>query len=335
MSRFVFQLHITGTCNCHCRHCYINSCNAELSTGTVKKLFVQYKQLLEYPIYHRERCTPYVYISGGEPFCHKDFGGIVAVVEEFSPYFRFVILSNGTILEDSLLRRLSALPLVRFQVSLDGERATHDFIRGEGNFDQVTVGIQKLHSYGIPVTVSFTANSLNYRQFPQAADICRTYHVSALWSDRYIPFFKSGAISALSREETREYVAILEREKQNPANRAAKMRILNHRSLQFLASGEMPYRCTAGDHSFAIDENGNMYPCRRYAGSGGNIHRQSISDIYFNSPVFRQLRENRSSPECGHCRHVRYCRGGARCQSLVTYGDSLKRDPGCWLEEEP
>lgn len=325
-------MHITGACNCRCRHCYIDAHNAELSTETVKKLFLQYKQLLKHPAHRNRLCTPYVYITGGEPFCHKDFGGIVSVMEEFSPYFQFVMLSNGTMLEDNLLQRLRRLPLAGFQVSIDGERTTHDSIRGAGNFDQVIAGIQTLHGHGIPVTVSFTANSLNYRQFPQVADICRTYHAATLWSDRYVPFFKNKVISSLDQNETREYIAMLEQEKQNPANRIANMQILNHRSLQFLASGEIPYRCTAGDCSFAIDEHGSMYPCRRYANVCGNIYQQSISDIYFNSPVFRELRERRIPTQCNLCKHARYCRGGAKCQSLAAYGDICQKDPGCWLE---
>ena len=331
MSYFTLQLHITGECNCRCRHCYIEEHSNQISTRDIEKIILQY---LDFVAHFRMKTgddiIPRLFITGGEPFCHNDIGGVFSLMEEYSDRIKFRLLSNGTLFSNCMLEKLKKTDGISVQVSIDGDRNSHDLLRGEGNFDRVLKGIDMLSLNGIPSIVSFTAHRDNFRSFPEVARICRDHKVNVLWSDRYIPFNSASPVKALTKEETEEYVNILQLEKQNPANAAAHLTIKNDRALQFLASGTYPYRCTAGQFSAAIDERLNVFPCRRLNIPCGNLKESSLTDIYENSDGFNYVRKAAIPPECKGCQHAAYCRGGAKCRSFAEYSSIDIKDPGCW-----
>lgn len=64
-------------------------------------------------------------------------------------------------------------------------------------------------------------------------------------------------------------------------------------------------------------------------GSAGNVREQSLTEIYRNSPLMRELRD----PEAlhGRCRQCEYrsiC-GGSRSRAYALNGDYLATDPWC------
>ncbi len=332
MDSFVLQVHITGRCNCSCKHCYLAPCPGELSVSRLEEIFRQYQQLidaLEKKQGHSLR--PFVNITGGEPFIHPEIMEIMDLMDRYSDRFSFRMMSNGTMLTPDILRRLQRLKIPCLQVSLDGDEQAHDALRGTGNFRAVTEGLDRLFAYCVPAKVSFTAHQDNYNLFPEVARICRAHKVSALWSDRYVPCGKDESLRTLTPEQTREYVALLQAEKNNPQNRQAKLQILNRRSLQFLASGEVPYYCTAGISALAVDDKGNVYPCRRADIQCGNVFSKSLKDIYETAPELIAIRSLTLPEQCTGCRHISYCRGGAKCISLGVLQDFAAKDPGCWL----
>lgn len=332
MDSFVLQIHITGRCNCKCKHCYLEPCPGELSASRLEEILGQYQELIDalqkkqgHPL------RPFVNITGGEPFIHPEIMEIMDLMDALSDRFSFRMMSNGTMLTPDILSRLQRLKIPCLQVSLDGDEQAHDALRGVGNFRAVTEGLDKLFAYSIPAKVSFTAHQDNYRLIPEVARICREHHVSALWSDRYVPCGTNSQLRTLTPSQTREYVGLLQAEKNNPVNREANLEILNRRSLQFLASGELPYYCTAGTSALAIDDKGNVYPCRRADMKCGNVFDSSLKDIYETAPELISIRSLTPPKQCAGCRHISYCRGGAKCISLGVLNDIAAKDPGCWI----
>lgn len=333
MTQFHLQIHITGRCNCRCKHCYIAPNASELSPEMVEQILMQYDRLINRIKREQGEVLPFVYITGGEPFLHRQIQEIFALMKKYSDRFSFRVMTNGTVLRKDLLEDFCKLSIPNLQVSIDGSQKTHDDIRGEGNLEQVLQGLDTMHAYGIQTRVSFTAHSTNYKEFPEVAKLCRKHHVSVLWSDRYVPCRENQILSALTPSQTKEYVELLEQEKRNPKNREVGLTIKNVRALQFLASEEYPYHCGAGTIALAVDEAGEAYPCRRFAISCGNVFVKDLEEIYYNSEVIKNLRLQRIPKACRGCRHRKLCRGGARCNALAAYGDYNREDPGCWLCE--
>ena len=332
METFTLQIHITGFCNCRCKHCYLDENPDEMSVAQLKIVLEQYREFISFwQNQHGRRLRPYVNITGGEPLMHKQIFDVLDLMDAYRDVFEFRLLSNGTVLNERLLARLQQLNLLCVQVSLDGDEALHDGLRGEGNFKAVVRGLDRLYAYGIPSKVSFTAHADNYRSFGEVARICREHHVDSLWSDRYIPCGGHSELRSLTPMQTKEYVELLQAERVNPHNRQNKLRILNRRSLQFLKSGEYPYHCTAGQNAIAVDDKGDVYPCRRMTIKCGNVFRDSLQEIYMNAPAFLILRNAGIPEQCASCQHVSFCRGGSKCLSYALFGCTNEKDPGCWL----
>lgn len=328
MSNFNLQLHITGACNCRCKHCYIEEYSSELSAGTIEHILWE---LLELENYFNEEGKPSVNITGGELFLHSDIDNVFNLLCRFKNKFDFRLLTNGTLIDENIAKRISLLGIEAVQVSIDGNEETHDIIRGKGNLKKVLAGIDNLKKQSVPVHVSFTANSLNYNQFGEVAEICRNHKADVLWSDRVVPFPGNKLLRGLTANETEILAKSMLTEKENILNYKSGLIIKNIRALQFLCAGEFPYRCTAGVRTAAINEKGDVYPCRRLPIAAGNIYEKSFKEIYLESDVFGNVRNSVIPAECADCKHSEKCRGGAKCQSLAVYGDLEHKDIGCWI----
>ena len=77
------------------------------------------------------------------------------------------VLTNGTLIDAAIARRLRSWRPRFVQVSLDGDRATHDRIRGAGAFDRAVTGLECLVREDIPAFMAFTAHRDNYRDVPR------------------------------------------------------------------------------------------------------------------------------------------------------------------------
>ena len=329
MKHIILQLHITGKCNLRCQHCYIADHSGELSLKEISIVLRQFFRLLRsIRATSGEPVCGHVHVTGGEPFMHPQIQQILWLLLFYRRHFHLAIMSNATMLKH--LHLIKWLSLKTLQVSIDGDEKTHDLIRGKGNFEAVCQGLDLLSRYGIRTRVSFTAHLDNYQLLPQVAEICLKHHVSSLWSDRYIPM-PGSKIRPMDRTGMQEYVTLLRSLANNPKYRAGGLMIQNHRALQFLGGNEMPYTCTAGERLIVVDENGDIYPCRRLPIICGNIRETDLNAVYYNSSVFRDLRRHEVTEKCVACTHKEKCCGGLRCMTYAYNGKYNHPDPCCYI----
>ena len=323
------QLHITGKCNLSCKHCYMEPCAVEMPYTEFKVVINQYCELLKnLKCIYKKPIEAQIRITGGEPLLHSNIDKIFKYLKK--THIPFVLMTNGSLITNTLIKKLKRAGLSACQVSLDGIQKTHDSIRGSGNFIQVLNALDLLASNKIPSRVSFTANAENYTEFSQIADICRQHKVTTLWSDRYVPIAKRD-IKAMTSEQTHTYINLLQQEKQNPQNAVSGLQIKNERALQFLASNKLPYSCKAGENIIVVNECGEILPCRRLPIVCGNIQETTLSNVYFNHPLFLELQSHKIPNDCQKCTHAAFCRGGARCISYAVHGRYDMPDPGCFI----
>jgi len=332
MVDFILQLHITGNCNLRCRHCYMDAHRNDMPLSDIKRVVEQFEDLVAH-LEEAGNCKirSHIHFTGGEPLLHPQIDQILGFFLEKKDRFWFGIMSNGTLLKLKTLLLLKKLPLKAFQVSLDGDEAAHDSIRGTGNYRKVLRALDILHLFKIPTRVSFTANKENYHLFPQIAQTCRKHHVRSLWSDRYIPFDADSDIQPMDKTHMSQYTALLQREKENPENSRRKLAVQNYRALQFLCSGDNIYHCKAGQTMITVDEYGNIMPCRRLPIICGNIRDHTLSQVYENHPEFQRLRSHRLTGKCQTCQYAAACKGGARCFTYAVEDSYERPDPCCWL----
>lgn len=336
--RLLLQWHITERCNLECTHCYQEAPPPrDLAWAALMEVLEQFRALRHgiAALGGGRPVRSHINITGGEPLVHPDATTFLETIARARSEWSFAVLSNGTMIDNSFARCLAALGPAFVQVSIDGSEATHDRIRGSGAFSRAAYGIRSLTRHGIPVLIAFTASRENYLEFPEVARLGRRLGVARVWADRLVPLGRAGLGAVLDPGETRSLVESMRREKSHGWPRGRCTEIAMHRALQFAGDGGMPYRCEAGRELLTVLANGDICPCRRMPVVAGNVTRDRLSDVYWNSEVFRRLRETRTAPAgCEACFFSKTCAGGLRCLSAAVHGDSFVADPGCWLKRD-
>lgn len=339
-NRLLLQFHITGRCNLRCKHCYRTEGDTEtLSFDDIVLVIEQFKELQKkYNSQHNIMKKAHINITGGEPFFRKDIKEILLYLGRNKEYFSYGILSNGSFIDDEIIRILLESHVSFVQLSIDGKREMHDSLRAQGDYDRVLQTAERLEQNGIRTYISFTANKDNYNHIPDIAKECRKRKITKLWSDRLVPIGNGQDLQQLeiSKEDLPRYIESLKKAQGNSITKKLypKTQVTMNRALQFQNSkGEM-YSCSAGSSLITVDEFGNIMPCRRMPIVCGNISENSLADVYYNNETFRNLRKNLVPKECAECRYSYFCKGGAKCQSYARYGSFNRADPACPLAKE-
>jgi len=304
-----------------------------MDLGGLLEVLRQYSGLLDrVTSLHPTRVVGHVNVTGGEPLIRDDWFCLLEALRAAEPKVTFGVLTNGSLIRFSAAWRLRELRPRFVQVSIEGSEATHESIRGRGDYRSVLSALGSLVCLGVPTSVSFTAHKRNYREFPDVVRCARRLGASWVWTDRLIPAGYGAGLESLELSEVKEYVGIV-RSAQEEAERSwlTRTRVRLGRALQFLAGGPV-YHCSAGDELITILANGDVCPCRRMPVRVGNVLAERLTDIYFDSPFLKALRDpSRVARGCEACPHERDCRGGLRCLAFALEEDPFRADPGCWL----
>ena len=328
VKKFILQWHLSEICNLKCKHCY---------QSDHKPIQLHYEELLEILNQYREllkklNMKGHINLTGGEPLCCPFFFRILDEFKKDSDLYSFSILTNGTLINDQMAKRISEYNPEYVQVSLEGGKKINDYVRGKGVYKQVANAIKCLKKYNIFVSISFTATKLNYKEFPKVIKYAEKYKVDNVWSDRFIPLgTEYDKEFVMNLEQTREFLAIMENERQKLKLKKSQTNIAMYRALQFQMTNDFPYQCTAGISLLTIMENGDLVPCRRMPIVVGNLLKENMYKLYVNSPILKKLREENIPNDCQKCEHAELCKGGLKCLTYALFGDLNHKDIGCNL----
>lgn len=329
MVRFILQWHLGEACNLKCLHCYQeNHIPIQLEYDKLVKIYNQFKKLLK-----RKKMKGHINITGGEPLCNPHLFKLLDLINKDSDLITFSILTNGTLITDEIAKKIKIYNPYYVQVSLEGGKKINDYIRGKNTYKLIAEGIKNLKKYDIFTSISFTANKLNYKDFPKVVKYALKYKVNNVWSDRYIPLGNSKDKDlALNFDETREYFTIMYSEREKLINKKHSITTISmNRALQFQMTNDISYGCTAGDTLLTVMENGDLVPCRRMPIFIGNLLKDDMYDLYINNKILKELRNKNIPDDCKECEHSKLCHGGLRCLTYALYHDLNHKDIGCDL----
>ena len=330
VKRFVLQWHLSENCNLKCLHCYQeNHKPIQLKYEQLLDIYNQYKELLK-----KLNMKGHINITGGEPLCNPHLFKILELIKEDADNISFSILTNGTLINEEIAKKIKSYNPYYVQVSLEGGKKTNDYIRGMGTYKKIARGITNLKNQDIFTSISFTATKINYKEFPKVVKYARKYKVNNVWSDRYIPLGDSKDKDlALNFEETREYLSIMNNERNKLMNKKNNITTISmYRALQFQMTNDFAYGCTAGDTLLTVMENGDLVPCRRMPIVVGNLLKDNMFDLYKNNKILKELRERKIPDECSDCEHSEMCHGGLKCLTYALYKDLNHKDIGCKID---
>jgi len=332
---FTIQWHLTERCNLRCIHCYQNErfVKQELTFAQSKKIIDEILKALK--IWKRRGRINF---TGGEPLIkEKLLFRLIKYVKQKDPKISIGILTNGTLLTNSMVKKLKKAGVAFVQVSLDGAtEKVNDSIRGPGSFNKAIEGIKRLVKAKFTTAIMFTLHKKNMGEIPRLIDLAIDLGVTRLGVERVVPTGRGKSLEKemLTPEELHQIFLYLAKRRQEIKKKGQKLDIWTYRPLWCLLRKEIKDSqigggCSAGLNGLTIMPNGDVMPCRRLNLVIGNLLKDNLFELWYSSPILWDLRERTKIIKCGKCPHLPNC-GGCRAVAYAVTGNYLEKDPQCW-----
>lgn len=156
------ELEIITSCNLLCRHCLQKNHNG---------ITMPTRQAIDIIDVLADNQVCEISLMGGEPLKHDGLIEILEHCQKRSMAVSFV--TNGTLLNEQLIKKLANIARLVVLVSLDGTEKTHDYIRGKGVFKKMEENLRKMLAENIATETICTLNSVNISIYKEVADYCR------------------------------------------------------------------------------------------------------------------------------------------------------------------
>lgn len=293
------HLELTHRCNLKCFHCYLECYSNgpkpdELSTTELARIF---DQLSEIGVY-------YVTFSGGEPLCRPDIFEVMNYARERGLFFG--LMTNGTLITESVADRIKELGTTGVDVSLYGATATtHEYVtRAPGSFAKAIHAVKLLQERKVRVGIKTTLMRCNAGEHKQIESIARGLGASYRADPIVFPVVgRPGSAADIRMDNEQLRTVVAERGWVPGDSELAKCKLDSH-----LLCGAARTRC-------AISPQGDVFPCTLWRISLGNLRQDSFSQIWQGeaAALIRAI-ECRDLETCSSCELVSYC---ARCPGLV------------------
>jgi len=274
----------TKSCNLHCSGCYADSSLAgeKLPWALLEQVVQEARQLWG---------TRFFVFSGGEPLAYQNNGQGVVELAEKNPQCFFLMFTNGTLISDSVAKKLGAIGNFTPAISVEGLKESTDKRRGTGVFDQVIAAMQRLTQAQVPFGISLTATQDNYQEILSDETLDFFFEKnSALyaWVFHYMPIGRAKSLKPMLKPEQRLWLM----------KRMWEIVGQKHYFLaDFWNSGVLADGCIAaggrGGYLY-LDWNGNVSPCAFMPYSPVNIkdiyaQGRTLNDVW-TEPFFAEIR---------------------------------------------
>jgi radical SAM protein len=348
---FIVIWEVTRACALKCLHCraeaQYKADPRQLSLEEGKKLIDDIAKL----------DNPLFVFTGGDPLMRPDLFELARyAIEEKALPVSMTPSATPKVTREAILKA-KEVGLSRWAFSLDGSCAEiHDHFRGtKGSFDLTMKGIEHLKELQIPLQVNTTVSKYNLHDLEAIAEKVKDMG-AVLWSTFFLVPTGRGMekdmISAEQHEEVMKWLCQIQQkmpygvkateaphyrrvflqEKQRLGMSMAGTGINNGLSSGMKRTdllGRAPKGVNDGDGFVFISHTGDVYPSGFLPVICGNVREQSLSDIYRNSPIMKQLRDKSLlKGKCGVCEFKEIC-GGSRARAFAVTGDYLESDPYC------
>lgn len=316
----VMSWNVTRECNMKCTHCYINATETkltnELTTSEGKQLIDQICQVSH----------PLLILSGGEPLLRPDIFELIKYGS--SKGLKMGLGSNGSLIDEKVAGKLKTAGITTVSISLDSNLPNqHDSFRSvAGAWEKAVNACKTLRKNNVLVQVNTTLTQQNYNQIDDIMTLAESIGVENFHLFFLVPTGRGTKLTDISPNKYEEMItntfAKVSKHSLNvrPSCAPQFMRIAKNMGLDMR---QWIRGCIAGMYYCRIYPNGDVTPCPYLPIKLGNIRDQSFKDIWFNSPVFKSLR----NPEClrgkcGACEHRNLC-GGCRARAYGLSADFI------------
>ena len=324
-------LNVTTGCNLRCEYCFASAGHVPHENMS----FDVSKQALEFLIANsKDRINLEVDFFGGEPTLNFDVIKQTVAYgrkreKETGKKFRFTVTTNGYFVTDEMIDFFDA-EMKNIVISMDGRKEIHDSIRitagGGPSYDRVIENVKKIvekrgdKEYYVRGT--YTKKNLDFSK-----DVIAMYN-AGFKEVSIEPVVTSGALALTEEdlpkifEEYEALTAFLEE------NRKEKGLHFFHFNIDLSGGPCLNKRlrgCGAGVEYFAVNPDGNLYPCHQFAGDSDFVIG-NVLDGVTNLELQNKFKEAHiyTKEDCANCAVKYYCSGGCMANAFHTNGDFNK-----------
>lgn len=343
----------TRQCNLNCLHCYASASNrktpGEMDTAAGGSLI---RDLASFKV-------PVILFSGGEPLLREDLFELAALAREQG--IRVALSTNGTLINESLAKKISDIGFAEAGISLDGIGTNNDHFRGrKGAYQAALEGIRNCVALGVKVSLRLTITRFNYQEIPAIFRLVEEEGVNRVCFYHLAYSGRGDSLRAedLDHAQTRAVVDEICERTLDMHRRGLHKEILtvsNHTDGVYLylklrerdperASTVLDLlKINGGNNSGikigAVDNLGEVHPDQFWWHySLGNVRQRKFSDIWTDAtePLLHGLKDRKAllKGRCGRCQYLDLCNGNLRVRAEAVFGDVWAEDPACYLTDE-
>jgi radical SAM protein with 4Fe4S-binding SPASM domain len=309
---------LTLRCDLACRHCGSRAGAARPDELTLEEALDLVRQLAALGV--RE-----VTLIGGEAYLYDGWTEVIREVRRQG--MQSSLVTGGRGFSPARAQAASAAGLQTISVSLDGDAATHDRLRGlVGAYDAARRALENARAAGLPVSVNTQINRLSLPHLE---------HVFASVLEASAHGWQVQLTVPAGRAADEPEVMLQPHDLIGLFPRLAALRErCDERKIKFLAGNNVGYfgpydhvirrtsacghstSCGAGRSGLGIEANGDIKGCPSLPSDGwvgGNVREHSLEQIWERAQALRYNRERGVADLWGYCRTCYYadeCRAG-------------------------
>lgn len=271
---------ITNRCNLKCRMCDIPINKAEELDCSLWKRVIKDAVSLG---------AETVVFSGGEPLLREDIFELISFTKDNS--LAACLTSNGLLIDDAVAEKLNKAGVDVVNISVEGPKPIHDYLRGKGMFERAVAGIEALQRNNIETTIATTVSKYNYEQLSYVIELAKEYKVTTVKFQPFSMIFLNAPTDSghffIQEREINNLTRVLQEAVSkcsdyaiatNPAAYLIKVPV--YLAKKYSDTNEA---CPALDTSCPINCNGDVFPCWTLAASAaaiGNIREDSLLNVW-------------------------------------------------------
>lgn len=280
---------ITNQCNSHCVMC-------DIWKDQSKKDFLTSVDIQKLPPGLMD-----INITGGEPFLHPHLIEIIKSVKFTCPKSQIIINTNGFQSENIAKLSVEIIKIdhkIGIRVSLDGYGQLHSHLRGTKNaWTKATKTIGLLQKNGIKnLGVSFTIMKKNVDDLPKVFKFCQKNRLQlslTLASDSPI-YFGNNKINLRPQNIAIKKIISSRLKSTNPKEWLRAY--FDYELVKYNQTKHRPLPCFAGQNSFYLDHQANVYICHLHNWLLGNLRHSDFNTIWEKAASYQQ-----SVSQCQNC----------------------------------
>lgn len=283
-------------------------------------------------------------VVGGEPLLRFDIASaMIKILADNNILVK--LITNGMVLSNydsaSKIAKLLVGKKHNIQISLDGDKDTHNFLRPNVDFDHVMDAIKNISSLGLTFGINLTVNKYNYEKIEEVVEMLVKY------SPAYIMF---GPLQ-ISKKNVELCRKIMISEEQEEALRLLVKKLSEkHKTINMKYDKEAPiyntdaipvgakkayHRCTGFVEEMTIMPNGSITSCLRataykeFQGESITDYRENLKHLWRDSTIAKKYRSIPVRGKCKDCEYNQQCNMGCPLETYVMDGVFGGYDPHC------